>query len=84
MKAKIGDNNLDINCYSINKNIGAKNLSIAIKPNEEIEEFTLSGKTVEFDGIIYYNNIELISISYNDILDQYVIICKEEPIDDYS
>lgn len=84
MKAKIGDNNLDINCFSINKNIGAKNLSIAIKPNEEIEEFTLSGKTVEFDGIIYYNNIELISISYNDILDQYVIICKEEPIDDYS
>ena len=84
MKAKIGDNNLDINCYSINKNIGAKNLSIAIKPNEVIEEFTLSGKTVEFDGIIYYNNIELISISYNDILDQYVIICKEEPIDDYS
>lgn len=84
MKAKIGDNNLDINCFSINKNIGAKNLSIAIKTNEEIEEFTLSGKTVEFDGIIYYNNIELISISYNDILDQYVIICKEEPIDDYS
>ena len=84
MKAKIGDNNLDINCFSINKNIGAKNLSIAIKPNEEIEEFTLSGKTVEFDGIIYYNNIELISISYNDILDQYIIICKEEPPDDYS
>ena len=84
MKAKIGDNNLDINCFSINKNIGAKNISIAIKTNEEIEEFTLSGKTVEFDGIIYYNNIELISISYNDILDQYVIICKEEPIDDYS
>ena len=84
MKAKIGENNLDINCFSINKNIGAKNISIAIKTNEEIEEFTLSGKTVEFDGIIYYNNIELISISYNDILDQYVIICKEEPIDDYS
>lgn len=84
MKAKIGDNNLDINCFSINKNIGAKNISIAIKTNEEIEDFTLSGKTVEFDGIIYYNNIELISISYNDILDQYVIICKEEPIDDYS
>lgn len=84
MKAKIGENNLDINCFSINKNIGAKNISIAIKTNEEIEDFTLSGKTVEFDGIIYYNNIELISISYNDILDQYVIICKEEPIDDYS
>lgn len=84
MKAKIGDNNLDINCFSINKNIGAKNISIAIKTNKEFEEFTLSGKTVEFDGIIYYNNIELISISYNDILDQYVIICKEEPIDDYS
>ena len=84
MKAKIGDNNLDINCFSINKNIGAKNISIVIKTNEEIEDFTLSGKTVEFDGIIYYNNIELISISYNDILDQYVIICKEEPIDDYS
>ena len=84
MKAKIGENNLDINCFSINKNIGAKNISIAIKTNEEIEEFTLSGKTVEFDGIIYYNNIELISISYNDILDQYIIICKEEPIDDYS
>ena len=84
MKAKIGENILDINCFSINKNIGAKNISIAIKTNEEIEEFTLSGKTVEFDGIIYYNNIELISISYNDILDQYVIICKEEPIDDYS
>ena len=64
--------------------INSKNISIAIKTNEEIEEFTLSGKTVEFDGIIYYNNIELISISYNDILDQYVIICKEEPIDDYS
>ena len=77
MKAKIGDNNLDINCFSINKNIVAKNLSIAIKTNEEIEEFTLSGKIVEFDGIIYYNNIELISISYNDILDQYIIICKE-------
>lgn len=84
MKAKIGENNLDIDYFSINKNIGAKNISIAIKTNEEIEEFTLSGKTVEFDGIIYYNNIELISISYNDILDQYVIICKEEPIDDYS
>ena len=84
MKAKIGENNLNINCFSINKNIGAKNISIAIKTNEEIEDFTLSGKTVEFDGIIYYNNIELISISYNDILDQYVIICKEEPIDDYS
>lgn len=84
MKAKIGENNLDINCFSINKNIGAKNISIAIKTNKEIEDFTLSGKTVEFDGIIYYNNIELISISYNDILDQYVIICKEEPIDDYS
>ena len=84
MKAKIGDNNLDINCFSINKNISAKNISIAIKTNEEIEDFTLSGKIVEFDGIIYYNNIELISISYNDILDQYVIICKEEPIDDYS
>ena len=84
MKAKIGENILDINCFSINKNIGAKNISIVIKTNEEIEDFTLSGKTVEFDGIIYYNNIELISISYNDILDQYVIICKEEPIDDYS
>ena len=84
MKARIGKNNLDINCFSINKNIGAKNISIAIKTNEETEDFTLSGKTVEFDGIIYYNNIELISISYNDILDQYVIICKEEPIDDYS
>ena len=46
MKAKIGDNDLNIEYFSINKNIGAKNISIAIKTNEEFEEFTLSGKTL--------------------------------------
>lgn len=83
MKAKIGDNIIEIDAFAINKNVESKNISINIRTNSLLEDqFQLSGRSIEIDNIIYYNNIELISISYNEDLNQYSIIFQEVMVND--